>query len=73
MKEYIPSDLSHLSRTAYITSPKDATTWNAVGVNPRMRIYKYHKGQSFPEHIDYKVCFLHCLGSVTFVVICIFN
>jgi len=53
VKQHLPPDLTHLTSTGYITSEKDAQSWHPVSVNPRMRLYKYEKGQAFPEHVDY--------------------
>jgi len=56
MKNILPKDLTHLSKSGYITSTETAKKWYHVGINPYFRIYKYNVGQVFPEHIDYKMC-----------------
>merc|ERR1712218_94048 len=56
IKQYLPKDLTHLSASGYITSKDNAEKWRPIGVNPYMRLYKYEVGQSFPEHIGYKMC-----------------
>jgi len=53
--KFLPANLTHLTKTADITSDENAKLWSPVGINPRMRLYKYEKGQAFPEHIDYKM------------------
>lgn len=55
IKELLPPDLSHLSSTGYLTTPELARQWSPISVNPHIRIYKYKKGESFPEHVDYKM------------------
>lgn len=56
IKTSLPPDVTHVSRTGYITCEEIAKEWKPVGINPHLRVYKYDVGQVFPEHVDYKMC-----------------
>jgi len=63
VRDFLPTNLTHLNRTGYLvtdhekggTEADSEFSWRPVGVNPRFRVYKYEKGQAFPEHVDYKM------------------
>ena len=45
IKDILPADLTHLSKSGYITSNENAKKWYHVGINPYSPIYKYEVGQ----------------------------
>jgi hypothetical protein len=55
VKSSLPSDLSFLGQNVYFNSVTKGAEWTPKFVYDKMRVYKYDVGDSFPEHIDYKV------------------
>lgn len=50
-KAFIPPTVDHLAKNPHF-APKQG--WKPHSVCPRLRLYRYGPGDSFPEHIDYK-------------------
>ena len=55
IKEHIPENLEFLGSNVYFNSITKGAEWKPSFVYDKIRIYKYHEGTCFPEHIDYKV------------------
>lgn len=51
----LPTDLTFLGQNVYFNSVTKGAEWTPKFVYDKIRIYKYDVGDSFPEHIDYKV------------------
>lgn len=55
VKSSLPTDLTFLGQNVYFNSVTKGSEWTPKLVYDKMRVYKYEVGDSFPEHIDYKV------------------
>ena len=55
IKNVLPEDLSFIKKNIYFNSNSLGSEWKPVSIYDKFRIYKYDVGDSFPEHLDYKV------------------
>jgi hypothetical protein len=55
VKNSLPPDLTFIKQNVYFNSVSKGAEWTPAFVYDKIRIYKYDVGDSFPEHIDYKV------------------
>jgi len=55
IKSSLPNDLTFLGQNVYFNSNTKGAEWLPSFVYDKIRVYKYDVGDSFPEHIDYKV------------------
>lgn len=55
IEQYLPENLEFLGKNVYFNSVTNGKEWKPKFVYDKIRIYKYHEGTSFPEHLDYKV------------------
>ena len=51
----LSENLEYLGNNVYFNSITKGTEWKPISIYDKMRIYKYNEGDSFPEHLDYKV------------------
>ena len=55
VRSSLPSDLTFIGQNVYFHSVTKGAEWTPKFAYDKIRVYKYEVGNSFPEHIDYKV------------------
>eukprot|EP01087_Luapelamoeba_hula_P020238 TRINITY_DN6878_c0_g1_i1.p1 TRINITY_DN6878_c0_g1~~TRINITY_DN6878_c0_g1_i1.p1 ORF type:complete len:303 (+),score=53.54 TRINITY_DN6878_c0_g1_i1:49-909(+) len=64
IKPFVPEDISWLRGNPNVPQDPTAPQWRPVGVVERLRLYRYEKGDEYPEHRDgcYKRNFVNADG-----------
>lgn len=55
IRPQLSDNLEYLGNNVYFNSITKGKEWSPLFIYDKIRIYKYDEGDSFPEHIDYKV------------------
>ena len=55
VRSSLPPDLTFIGQNVYFHSVTKGAEWTPKFAYDKLRVYKYEVGDSFPEHIDYKV------------------
>jgi len=56
VRPFLPSSLDFMSDSPYLSDfdrdKKEQNEWRAIGIVDRLRVYRYEKNETYPEHMD---------------------